>query len=268
LVTGTNREVDICIESSVGGHAVTICLECRDRKRKADVTWVEEMKSKHERLSTNALVLISSSGFTAEAKKVAKIYGFELLTLEEVNQESIDKLFGNLAALWSKVFSLSPTKVVVGIAQTGDLPPENIATFPDNCVYTGKGETIGSLKEIIDPVLKSQSVAEELGKMGEEIHKGFFLEWKTPPADHECSLHMQKLEPHVLRKIDFIRIYGKCSFKITQFLLNHSMLGNIRISWGQGEFCGKPSILVATENEHGEKKITVTTEQEKIRPTN
>ncbi len=265
-VTGTNREVDIYIESSVAEHTVCICLECRDRKRKADVTWVEEMKSKHERLPTNALVLISSSGFSKEAQKVALIYGFELLSLKEVSEESIEKLFGNLDALWSKVFSLIPTKVVVGIAQTGELPPENIVTFPDNHIYKSNGEYLGTIKEIVEPVLKSQSVAKDLMEKGEEVHKGFFIEWQTPPFDNDDCLYMQKVDPLILRKIDFIRIYGKCSFELTQFLLKHSMLGNIRVSWGEGEFFGKPSILVATENKDGEKKITITAEQDTHHP--
>ena len=46
----------------------------------ADVTWVDTMKSKHERLDTNALLLASRSGFTPEARDVAKKYGIELFT--------------------------------------------------------------------------------------------------------------------------------------------------------------------------------------------
>jgi len=61
-ITGTEREVDIYVESVIAGHKVAISVECRDRGQRADVQWVEEMKAKHERLPTNALVLISSSG--------------------------------------------------------------------------------------------------------------------------------------------------------------------------------------------------------------
>ena len=67
-ITETKREVDICIESSLAGHSVTVSIECRDHNRKADVKWVEEMKAKHERLSTNALILVSRSGFSKEEK--------------------------------------------------------------------------------------------------------------------------------------------------------------------------------------------------------
>ena len=44
IITGAEREVDVCIEGSVGGHDVVVSFECIDRKRRADVTWVEMMK--------------------------------------------------------------------------------------------------------------------------------------------------------------------------------------------------------------------------------
>ena len=56
-ITGHEREVDVCVEGIVGGTPVNVCIECSDRSRRADVTWVDEMKSKHERLPTHALIL-------------------------------------------------------------------------------------------------------------------------------------------------------------------------------------------------------------------
>jgi hypothetical protein len=44
-----------------------VSIECRDRRRKQGVEWVEQMRGKHDRLPTNVLVLVSSSGFTRTA---------------------------------------------------------------------------------------------------------------------------------------------------------------------------------------------------------
>jgi hypothetical protein len=55
-VTNRRREVDVCIEGTVGGESVIVCVECRDHKRVADVSWVDAMKAKHERLSTGFAV--------------------------------------------------------------------------------------------------------------------------------------------------------------------------------------------------------------------
>src|SRR6478672_5802861 len=67
LLTGGSREVDITVDGSVAGHTIRIGIESCAVRRRADVTWVEQMKAKHERLSTNLLVLVSRSGFTVEA---------------------------------------------------------------------------------------------------------------------------------------------------------------------------------------------------------
>lgn len=72
-------EVDVCIEAEVGGHTVVICIECRDHSRTADVTWVDQMKGKHERLPTNTLVLASRSDFSKRARSAAKVAGIQLL---------------------------------------------------------------------------------------------------------------------------------------------------------------------------------------------
>src|SRR5208337_374487 len=66
-VTGAKREVDICIEGTVGGAPTIVCVECRASTRKADVTWVEEMTTKHNALPTDVLILYSRSGFTKSA---------------------------------------------------------------------------------------------------------------------------------------------------------------------------------------------------------
>lgn len=56
-VLDDGREVDVVIEGNAGTYPVVLCIECRDRSRAADVTWVEEMHTKHEHLPTNKLVL-------------------------------------------------------------------------------------------------------------------------------------------------------------------------------------------------------------------
>src|SRR5688572_13707857 len=76
--TGDEREVDICIETTLAGHPVTLSIECQDHKRITDVTWVEQMYSKHQRLATSTLILASRSGFSKRARTLARIKGIEL----------------------------------------------------------------------------------------------------------------------------------------------------------------------------------------------
>lgn len=85
-ITGREREVDVCVEGTVGGTPVNVCLECCDRARAADITWVDAMKCKHERLPTHALILASRSGFTKEARKVARLSGIQAIAFDEVER--------------------------------------------------------------------------------------------------------------------------------------------------------------------------------------
>jgi hypothetical protein len=82
------------VEGSVGGHPVVVSIECRDHQRVADVTWVEMMKGKHERLPINALILASRGGFSAEARTVAATYGIQTFTIEEVELADFKSMFG------------------------------------------------------------------------------------------------------------------------------------------------------------------------------
>jgi hypothetical protein len=56
-VAGKKREVDICIEGSVGGVHTIISTECTDLSRQADVTWIKKKASKHKYLPTDVLFL-------------------------------------------------------------------------------------------------------------------------------------------------------------------------------------------------------------------
>src|SRR5947209_6249295 len=76
-----DREVDIVIETQVVDYPVTIGIECQGRGRVANVEWIEQMKSKHESLPTDRLILVSQSGFTEAARTKAQSFGIKTMTL-------------------------------------------------------------------------------------------------------------------------------------------------------------------------------------------
>lgn len=256
-LTGTSREVDVCIEKSIGGHLVRVCIECRDHKRKADVKWIEEMKSKHERLPTNALVLVSREGFTREGVEVAKKYGIETLTFKGVDAASVDRLFGNLSSIWAKVITLKPTKVVIQVLETNSLPVERVTTFPDNIVFTFEGKPLCTVKDLIDSWLKSEQVMKEMLSRGDESHKEFMIRWDKPLDNHSNSLCLRKEEPFVIRCIEHIEVSGECELNVNEFPLGHGLLGRIKVSWGAGNFMGEDALLIAFEDEAGNKTVVI-----------
>jgi hypothetical protein len=259
-ITGARREVDICVESKIADHDVVVSIECVDRKRRANVKWVEEMKAKHERLPTNALVLISRSGFTKEAFEVARTYGIETLTFGMMNEGSASRFFRNIDSLLTKTYTLTTTKVVIGVTRTGDLAEETVAVFLNNVIYTAEGEEIGFAREIVEILLHLDYVVKELGRIGDKSHKGFDVRWEHPRDKAGNPLCLQKKEPKVFRPISFIRIIGTCDFDVSEFRLRSGALGNVTVAWGTGSFFGKKALLVASEDRSGQKKLSISTE--------
>jgi hypothetical protein len=86
LVSGEDRKVDIYAEGTFAGHAVNIAIEGRHHQRKQGSGWVEQMHSKHERLPTNLLILVSASGFTGPA--IAKANGYRIKTIAPTQADS------------------------------------------------------------------------------------------------------------------------------------------------------------------------------------
>jgi hypothetical protein len=78
--TGQLREVDVVIDGSAAGYPMLIGVEARDRRRVADVTWVESMAKKHDDLPTDKLVLWSPTRFSKNAAAKAKALGIVAVT--------------------------------------------------------------------------------------------------------------------------------------------------------------------------------------------
>lgn len=79
----TEVEVDILIEHEIAGHIFRLAIECRDRGRKADKPWINDLIGKYKDLEVNKIVAVSSSGFSKSAIEKAKANNIETLTLEE-----------------------------------------------------------------------------------------------------------------------------------------------------------------------------------------
>lgn len=89
VVTGINREVDISIRHKIGTHEFLTVIECRDRKGKEDVTWIEQIVTKTKDIKANKVLAVSTSGFTNPAKEKAKHENIILRTLRDFKAEEI-----------------------------------------------------------------------------------------------------------------------------------------------------------------------------------
>ena len=108
LDTKRLREVDASIRYSVGSAEILVTVECRKRSGPADVTWIEQLATKRNKIGAAKTIAVSSSGFTNSARQSAERYGIELRILGEIVPEDIDALFApqSLVHMYRSIDSL------------------------------------------------------------------------------------------------------------------------------------------------------------------
>lgn len=85
--TGRSRQVDVLIKR--GTHITHV--ECRDHAEPQDVKWIEELIGRRDSLKADAMIAVSTSGFTEPAAAKAKAKGiflrdFSTLTDQEISE--------------------------------------------------------------------------------------------------------------------------------------------------------------------------------------
>ena len=152
-ITGEPREVDVVVRTKVGEHEVVVSIECVEHSRKADVSWIEQMITKHQALPTHKLVLVSSSGFTASALAKATALGIEALSLgaaEVVDWTVIVGKDDTLPVTWLE----NHLDRVTVLLRVGDQSVE-LPFGPNTELLSKDGERSKTLGEVVYPVLQS-----------------------------------------------------------------------------------------------------------------
>lgn len=123
--SGRAVEVDIVVEGTIADVHVVVGIECTSGKRPATVEWVNEMAGKHADLHVDRTVLVSASGFTAEALAKPAIHRIEALSLVEAEKRDWLGCLCDLDALRFAGFKLIREQVSATVAPTPNLPSEN-----------------------------------------------------------------------------------------------------------------------------------------------
>jgi Restriction endonuclease len=87
--TGERREVDVSLRTKIGSSELFVMIECRDRKRRQGIAWVEEVVSKHEDVRANKAVAVCPGGFTKGARKLADAKQIDLRTVVSVTSPEV-----------------------------------------------------------------------------------------------------------------------------------------------------------------------------------
>jgi hypothetical protein len=192
------------------------------------------MKSKHERLPTHALILASRSGFTKEAREVARLSGIKAISFDEIERTDMHELLKGKSSLWHKFMTISPERVVVEVLPTPVLPAENVSVLIDHALFAADGSPVGIMGSLVQQAVTPEVVREYLAH-GEEKHRWFQLRWDQPRNQHGNAFFLQMLEPLILREIHSIKVEGPCEFKF-QFFQNFWPVIHRRIVFYLGPF--------------------------------
>jgi len=255
-VTGSKREVDVVVSGRVGGQVITLSIECRDRNRGPDVTWVDEMRTKHSRLPTNVLVLVSHRAFTAEALRAARVYGIRCHVLDDVDSTAPDRLFPNVQSLWGKGWQVAIDRVDVSVGALGELPSEHFRAMPENQLFLDDGTEFGSAAQFANVLFRSQRVIDTMTTDAQPQHSFVELVLDHPVAQ-ERAICMQKLDPLVLRPIERFRVVATCTVTVDEFPLRHGVMEGLRVAWGTGTILGQPAMVVATGGSEEAARVTL-----------
>ena len=88
-ITKIRREVDVSLRSQVGSVDVLVIIECRDRGKSQDVTWIEQLASKREDVGADKAVAVSATGFSPAARNLARSKQVDLRSLEELEADVV-----------------------------------------------------------------------------------------------------------------------------------------------------------------------------------
>lgn len=92
-ITGSLREVDVSIRMNVASVPILIIVECRDRTKTEDVTWIEQLAQKRNDLNAAKAVAVSSSGFSQNAQTKARILDIETRCIDDITSNDIRDWF-------------------------------------------------------------------------------------------------------------------------------------------------------------------------------
>jgi len=169
-ITGRKREVDVSIRSRVGTTEILVTIECRKRRPKQDVTWIEQLAAKRDAIGAACTLAVSSTGFSANAVAVAHRHGIQLRRLAEISLAEINQLLRLDFVLFTHK-KAAPVRVALRLAHDSEwtLPDPNVfdMVLPDTTdpfapifknVESGTTWSINDLwhqlQEAIDPFVK------------------------------------------------------------------------------------------------------------------
>jgi hypothetical protein len=225
-MSGVFREVDTLIEVGAGLTRVRIAIESRERSRKGDIQWVDDLIGKYALLPIDRVLAISNAGFSAAAKLKAEVHNIELLSLQDVASTDWPSKFQKLgiASLVSRL-ELVHIKFHTTPPFTGKVSLDDRIRCDD-----GSGRTVeGTVREFIEEVRPAV-----IAGIQKHISANFLSIYKTLEDLKKTAVIDRSLPGNSLSLLteDSCYLIDKVSFRVvahnerTIAPVEHRLLGN------------------------------------------
>ena len=89
-ITGQLREVDASIRYLCGTVEILMTIECRDRVKTDDATWIEQLVAKQRDIGAARTLAVSAKGFSKRAIKKAAHHDILIRRYEDISNEEIE----------------------------------------------------------------------------------------------------------------------------------------------------------------------------------
>jgi hypothetical protein len=245
-----DREVDIVIETEIGGHPIIIGIECQGRGRVADVEWVEQMKSKHESLPIDKLILVSQSGFTETARTKAQAFGIKTMTMGQAARADWNLMVSKIPTVQVEKWGIEPSACFALIEQR-DAQINTLQLDMDQSLYTkAENELIEvTVREAIEIIIDThaEQIIEQLKETNikEHTYAVFQMEFNAPQGTYLIDAS------NIRREINSLCIigHGTCESELVD--MQDGSFGSAQIAFGKTKTVDTQSLITIVEQEEG-----------------
>jgi hypothetical protein len=242
-VTGVEREVDIVIEGEFDGEPMVVSAEVIEHKRPASLPWVEQMLRKHRDLATNRLLLVSKSGFSANALALIETEAgrVEAMTPELIEQDGAVVV----KRLYVDHVDYSPTRCVVYVREGDDRIA--VEGEPVTDVYGPDTSILGPLSYLVQDAVSLEPVRRALFvEAHNHPEKDKVTNFSLNLAIAQLGYHLQKTESGQLHRIEEVEIWGDFSVSQAEVPLTLASLGGRTYGAAEASIGGRPTAWVGT----------------------
>lgn len=180
--SGSKREFDIVIESTINKFEILTVIECKDYTNPVPVEKIEAFQSKCERIpKINKKVFVTKNGYQSDAINAAKYYGIEIYKVEEISR--------NLVQDWLPVSMISPVKASMIIDNINITFHSRINSHnftQESIIFKDSSVKLGTIRDYLRESIKNAGIFNDrmvLRPEGAEINKEEIISINIEPSD-------------------------------------------------------------------------------------